>query len=120
MLICWKTAPNVGLEPTTVGLRVQRSTDWASRAEYDILDRFLCTQIQILPSADLFSLEVMPSMHIECDYTFCTYITYNKRITCLGLFAFYELTIRFFVVEKFVPTENVKSPELNLSMLSFV
>ena len=25
-------APNVGLEPTTVGLRVQRSTDWASRA----------------------------------------------------------------------------------------
>ena len=27
-----KHAPNVGLEPTTVGLRVQRSTDWASRA----------------------------------------------------------------------------------------
>ena len=27
-----KDSPNVGLEPTTVGLRVQRSTDWASRA----------------------------------------------------------------------------------------
>ena len=27
-----KYSPNVGLEPTTVGLRVQRSTDWASRA----------------------------------------------------------------------------------------
>ena len=27
-----KYTPNVGLEPTTVGLRVQRSTDWASRA----------------------------------------------------------------------------------------
>ena len=27
-----KNSPNVGLEPTTVGLRVQRSTDWASRA----------------------------------------------------------------------------------------
>ena len=84
----------MGLEPTTVGLRVQRSTDWASRAEYDNLDRFLYSQIHILPSADLFSLKVMPSMHIECDYayisagTFYIYITYNKRITRLGLFAF--------------------------------
>ena len=30
-----KNSPNVGLEPTTVGLRVQRSTDWASRALRD-------------------------------------------------------------------------------------
>ena len=27
-----KGAPDVGLEPTTVGLKVQRSTDWANRA----------------------------------------------------------------------------------------
>ena len=27
-----KTTPDVGLEPTTVGLKVQRSTDWANRA----------------------------------------------------------------------------------------
>ena len=32
-----KNSPNVGLEPTTVGLRVQRSTDWASRAENGFL-----------------------------------------------------------------------------------
>ena len=31
-----KITPNVGLEPTTVGLRVQRSTDWASRACWNI------------------------------------------------------------------------------------
>ena len=101
MLICSKAAPNVGLEPTTVGLRVQRSTDWASRAEWDLLDRFLYSPIHISPSADLFSLKVMPSMHIECDYTFCTNtINHNKRITHLGLFAFlrpYDL-----VVEKIV------------------
>ena len=33
MVLIGKNSPNVGLEPTTVGLRVQRSTDWASRAE---------------------------------------------------------------------------------------
>ena len=29
-----KEAPNVGLEPTTLRLRVSCSTDWASRAAY--------------------------------------------------------------------------------------
>ena len=39
MLSYKKYTPNVGLEPTTVGLRVQRSTDWASRADCASLRR---------------------------------------------------------------------------------
>ena len=83
-----KCSPNVGLEPTTVGLRVQRSTDWASRAwmiqhKSRISIIFIC--------AFGLSYRVWSP-----EYNFTTSDTYNIWRTCYDRFLeFWDKWIRF-------------------------